>query len=62
MLERVETAIQTILTGGQSYSLNSQQGSQSVTRASLGELYRMRDDLRARIASANGSDFVSLVV
>lgn len=62
MLTAVESAIEKILSGGQSYSLNSQQGSQSVTRASLSELYRMRDDLRARINSSSGSNFASLIV
>ena len=39
----VDTAIETILLNGQSYTLNTGHGSQTVTRANLTELRKMRD-------------------
>ncbi len=45
-LEQVETAIETILIGGQSYKI----GSRQLTRANLAELYKMQSDLMAQVA------------
>lgn len=51
MLEQVNTAISTILVGGQSYKI----GSRQLTRADLKELYAIRNDLQAQAASeSNG--------
>jgi len=49
LLESVETAISTILTGGQSYQI----GSRRYTRADLGELHRMRRTLKAQYENEN---------
>lgn len=46
MLEQVNTAITTVLAGGQSYKI----GSRSLTRADLAMLKSMRDDLEAQLA------------
>lgn len=46
-LEQVNKAIETILVGGQSYKI----GSRSLTRADLGLLKTMREDLEAQLAS-----------
>lgn len=51
MLEEVNSAISKILAGGQSYTI----GSRSLTRADLGELRAMRDDLESAIASGSSS-------
>lgn len=45
-LEQVDTAIETILIGGQSYKI----GSRQLTRANLSELYKMQSDLMAQVA------------
>lgn len=53
LLAEVETAIQTVAVGGQSYTI----GSRSMTRADLKTLYSMRNDLTAQLvseSSANG--------
>ncbi len=55
MLAEVNTAIQTILLGGQSYNL----GSRSVTRADLALLRRMRNDLEAQLNNAEPSPLMS---
>lgn len=47
MLQQVETAIATILVGGQSYKI----GSRQLNRADLAELYKMRTDLQAQAAA-----------
>lgn len=47
LLEQVNTAIATVLAGGQSYKI----GSRSLTRADLSMLKSMRDDLEAQLAS-----------
>ena len=47
MLAQVNTAITTVLCGGQSYKI----GSRSLTRADLAMLKSMRDDLEAKLAS-----------
>lgn len=49
LLTSVNAAIRTIMAGGQSYSLDSGQTKQSVTRSTLGELRKMRDSLRGEI-------------
>lgn len=51
MLEQVEAAITAVLAGGQSYKI----GSRSLTRADLGELKKMREDLKAQIGAATPS-------
>ena len=45
MLHQVNTAITTVLCGGQSYKI----GSRSLTRADLAMLKSMRDDLEAQV-------------
>ena len=47
MLAQVNTAITTVLCGGQSYKI----GSRSLTRADLAMLKSMRDDLEAPLAT-----------
>lgn len=47
LLEQVNTAIATVLAGGQSYKI----GSRSLTRADLSMLKSMRDDLEAQLAA-----------
>lgn len=49
-LAAVRAAINAVLTGSQSYRLDTSQTSQAVTRADLGELRRMRNDLRNELA------------
>ena len=44
-LEQINKAIETILVGGQSYKI----GSRSLTRADLGMLKSMREDLEAQL-------------
>ncbi len=46
----IQTAIRTVITTGQQYSMNTGQGSQSVTRASLPELRKYEAEIRRRIA------------
>lgn len=47
MLAQVNTAISSILIGGQSYKI----GSRQLNRADLKMLYAMRNDLQAQVAS-----------
>lgn len=47
LLDQVNTAITTVLCGGQSYKI----GSWSLTRADLAMLKSMRDDLEAQLAT-----------
>lgn len=47
LLEQVNAAIATVLSGGQSYKI----GSRSLTRADLSMLKSMRDDLEAQLAA-----------
>ena len=47
LLTEVNTAINKILVGGQSYKI----GSRQLNRADLKELYAIRNDLQAQIAS-----------
>ena len=47
MLAQVNTAITTVLCGGQSYKI----GSRSLTRAALAMLKSMRDDLEDQLAT-----------
>ena len=49
LLEAVETAISTVLSSGQSYSI----GERRYTRADLAELQRMRRELRLQYDSEN---------
>ena len=51
MLHQVNTAITTVLCGGQSYKI----GSRSLTRADLALLRSMKSDLEAQVA-AEGDD------
>lgn len=53
-LAEVNTAIQAVLLGGQSYKI----GSRSLTRADLALLRSMRDDLEAQIAAEDNSPFL----
>lgn len=54
-LTEVNTAIQAVLLGGQSYRI----GSRSLTRADLALLRQMRDDLEAQIAAEDRSPLLS---
>ncbi len=47
LLEQVNTAISTVLVGGQSYKI----GSRSLTRADLALLRSMKSDLEAQVAA-----------
>lgn len=49
MLNQVNAAIMAIAVGGQSYKI----GSRSLTRADLKQLYAMKNDLTAQLASEN---------
>ena len=51
MLEKVNEAIMAIAIGGQSYKI----GSRSLTRADLKQLYAMKNDLTAQLASENST-------
>lgn len=51
MLDQVNAAIMAIAVGGQSYKI----GSRSLTRADLKQLYAMKNDLTAQLASENTS-------
>jgi len=51
LLSQVDAAIQTILVGGQSYKL----GSRSLTRADLGLLRQMHNELAAQVAGEDES-------
>lgn len=53
-LEDVNTAIDAILSGGQSYKI----GSRQLTRANLAELFAMRKEYEAELASAESSNLV----
>lgn len=53
LLVEVDRAIQTILKGGQSYQL----GSWTITRASLAQLRKMRQELQAQLTSDSGALF-----
>ncbi len=55
LLELVDQAIQAVLLGGQSYRI----GTQSVTRADLDLLRRMRSDLKAQLANEEGSSLLA---
>lgn len=55
MLEEVNKAIRSILVGGQSYKI----GSRSLTRADLGLLRDMQNDLQAQVASEASSHLFS---
>lgn len=50
MLDSVNAAIVAIAVGGQSYKI----GSRSLTRADLKQLYAIKNDLTAQLASQNG--------
>lgn len=54
LLPDVNNAIRAILVGGQSYSINGRQ----MTRADLGMLYKIRDDLEARISENKSSPLI----
>lgn len=51
MFDQVNAAIMAIAVGGQSYKI----GSRSLTRADLKQLYAMKNDLAAQLASENSS-------
>lgn len=54
-LAEVNTAIQAVLLGGQSYKI----GSRSLTRADLSALRSMRDELESRLAAEGESPLFS---
>ena len=51
MLKEVNKAMTTVLVGGQSYKI----GSRSLTRADLGMLRELRNELQAQVNDQNGS-------
>lgn len=51
MLDSVNAAIMAIAVGGQSYKI----GSRNLTRADLKQLYSIRNDLTAQLASENSN-------
>lgn len=54
MLEAVNAAIMNIAIGGQSYRI----GTRSLTRADLKQLYAMKNDLMAQVATENRSSLL----
>lgn len=54
MLVEVNKAIQSVLVGGQSYKI----GSRSLSRAELGLLRAMRNDLQAQIAAESDASLL----
>lgn len=54
MLDAVNKAIVAIAVGGQSYKI----GSRSLTRADLKQLYSMKNDLMAQVASENSGNLL----
>lgn len=55
LLEEINSAIKTVLIGGQSYKI----GSRQLTRADLSELRKMKTELEAKIAEEDNSDLFS---
>lgn len=51
MLDQVNAAIMAIAVGGQAYKI----GSRSLTRADLKQLYAIKNDLTAQLASENST-------
>lgn len=51
MLDNVNSAINAIASGGQSYKI----GSKSLTRADLKQLYDIKNDLTAQLAAQNNN-------
>lgn len=51
MLDQINAAIMSIAVGGQSYKI----GSRSLTRADLKQLYAIKNDLTAQVASEKSS-------
>ena len=51
MLKEVNKAMTTVLVGGQSYKI----GSRSLTRADIGMLRELRNELQAQVNDKNGS-------
>ena len=54
MLEAVNNAIMAIAVGGQSYKI----GSRSLTRADLGQLYNIKNDLTAQLAAEKSGNLL----
>lgn len=54
MLRQVNEAIMAIAVGGQSYKI----GSRSLTRADLKQLYAIKNDLTAQLASENSGSLL----
>lgn len=54
MLRQVNEAIMAIAVGGQSYKI----GSRSLTRADLKQLYAIKNDLTAQLASENAGSLL----
>lgn len=52
MLKEVDSAIISVLNGGQSYKI----GSRTLTRADLNMLYKMRNDLQTQIETNKASN------
>jgi hypothetical protein len=57
-IDAVDDAISAVLLG-QSYSLDTGHGRQTVTRASLGQLRQYRTELEYRLSRENGGGYVT---
>ena len=55
ILNNISAAINTVLTGGKSYTLNDGQGTMAVTRSTLSELQRAYDFWTAKLNELSGS-------
>lgn len=53
-LAKIDAAIEAVLSGGQSYTINTGGGSRQVTYADYNALTKRRSELQARIAASNG--------
>ena len=58
MLDQVNSAIIAIAVGGQAYKI----GSRSLTRADLKQLYAMKNDLTAQLASEKSGGLLDVAV
>jgi hypothetical protein len=59
-IARIDAAVEGILKGGQSYSINSGGGSRATTNAALETLYKRRDRLEYSLACMNGETHVKV--
>jgi hypothetical protein len=59
-LNNISAAIDIVLSGGKSYSLNDGQGVMSVTRSSLKELNSAYDFWNSKLSELSSGDYVSM--